>query len=239
MKTVVALRHVHFEDLGTLEALLHERGFHLHYLDPAVDDLSQVPADACDLVVVLGGPLGAFDEERYPFLVDELYWLAQRIRSGRPVLGICLGAQLIARLLGAAVAPMESKEIGFGPLTLTAAGQGSVLAPLQGVPVLHWHGDRFDVPPGAILLAGTALCAHQAYTVGDAVLGLQFHLDADASQIERWLVGHCSELVQAGVDPCVLRAEAQRYGADLKEAARRVIGMWLDRLADEALVQHR
>lgn len=238
MKTALAVRHIHFEDLGTLEPLLRERGFDVRYLDPATDDLTREEAAASDLLIALGGPIGAFDERAYPFLADELRLLERRLASGRPLLGICLGAQLIARLLGAAVAPMGFKEIGFGPLTLTEAGRRSVLAPLAGVPVLHWHGDRFELPVGSELLASTDSCAQQAYAVGHAVLGLQFHLEADASRIERWLVGHCCELAQAGIDPRALRVDAARHGARLEEAARDAIGAWLDRQRDvEAVSQ--
>lgn len=228
MKTALALRHVHFEDLGTLEPLLSERGYEVRYLDPSVDDLRDLDAAAIDLVVALGGPLGAYDEDVYPFLVEELRFVERRLSSGRPVLGICLGAQIIARLSGGAVAPMGHKEIGFGALTLTEAGRSSVLSPLEHVPVLHWHGDRFEVPPGATLLASSERCTEQAFALGEAVLGLQFHLEADARRIERWLVGHCCELGHAGIDPRTIRADAARYGAALEAAARDVIGAWLD-----------
>lgn len=228
MKTALALRHIHFEDLGTLEPLLRERGYAVQYLDPSCEALAERDAVAPDLVIALGGPLGAHDEAVYPFLHGELAFISRRLASGRPLLGICLGAQLMARALGAAVKPMGHKEIGFGALTLTPAGQASVLAPLVGVPVLHWHGDHFGIPAGASLLASTSRCTEQAYALGPNVLGLQFHLEADARQMERWLVGHCNELGQAGLDPRLLRAAAAKHGQTLASAAQQVIGNWLD-----------
>ena len=230
MKTAIAIRHLDFEDLGTLEPLLAARGYDVRYLDAATDDLQTVDTASADLLVVLGGPIGAFDDAIYPFIGDELAVVLQGLESGRPLVGIFLGAQLIARALGAGVASMGVKEIGFAPLTLASEGEASPLGALGKVPVLHWHGDRFELPAGSRLLAGTEACAQQAFALGDAVLGLQFHLEADADRIERWLVGHCCELGQAGIDPRMLRAQAQRHGAALKAGARRAIGDWLDRL---------
>lgn len=227
-KTVTVIRHIHFEDLGTLEPLLLERGYAVRYVDPAMEDLASLDALAPDLLVVLGGPVGAFDEEIYPFLAGELALVRQRLAAGTPLLGICLGAQLIARALGARVYPMGVKEIGFSPLTLTGAGAQSVLAHLGSTPVLHWHGDQFDIPPRADRLASTQIGANQAFALGDAVLGLQFHLEADARHIERWLLGHASELGQAGIDPRVLREDAQRFQVPLAAAATAVFKAWLD-----------
>ncbi|MEC5344417.1 gamma-glutamyl-gamma-aminobutyrate hydrolase family protein [Brenneria populi] len=170
MKTAVVLRHVHFENLGMLESLLPACGYQFRYLDPAVDDLSPAASDRCDLLVVLGGPIGAFDHESYPFLTAELTLISQRLASQRPILGICLGAQLMARALGKHVGPMGVKEIGFSPLSLTPAGESSVLSPLAGVPVLHWHGDRFEIPDDAHVLAQTPICPHQAFALGAVAL---------------------------------------------------------------------
>lgn len=229
MKTALALRHVAFEDLGLLEPLLQERGYAVRYHDAGVGRLPDGAGAAPDLLVVLGGPIGAFDESDYPFLTDTLALLQHRLARRQPMLGICLGAQLMARALGAGVAAMGHKEIGFGPLALTPAGQHSVLAPLgTGVPVLHWHGDQFEVPVGATRLAGTVLCPHQAFAVGAHALALQFHLEADLARIEQWLVGHACELAAASITPQALRAGAQAHGVALAQAARAVFGAWLD-----------
>lgn len=230
MKTAIAIRHLDFEDLGSLAPVLAARGYALRCLDAASDDLRAADAARADLLVVLGGPIGAFDDVRYPFLVDELALIHQRLQSRRPLLGICLGAQLIARALGAEVKSMGVKEIGFAPLTLTPAGKVSPLALLGSTPVLHWHGDRFEIPAGATRLAATPLCDHQAFSVGRNVLALQCHLEADPERIERWLLGHACELAQAGIDPRALRTAAQGLQSTLPRAAQAVFAAWLDGL---------
>lgn len=231
MKTVVALRHVHFEDLGSLEPLLRARGYKVHYYDAGVHEPWTLNALEPDLLVVLGGPIGAFDDEGYPFLGEELGLIEQRLTAQRPLLGICLGAQLMARALGADVRPMAAKEISFGPIDLTPQGCDSVLAALSGqAPVLHWHGDQFEMPRGARHLAGTRLCPNQAFAIGAHALGLQFHVEADPRRIDQWLVGHACELHAAGVDPRSLREQATRHGADLVRAATGVFSAWLDGL---------
>ncbi len=230
MKTVLALRHVHFEDLGILEPILGEHGYTVQYIDPAIDDIRAYDATQADIVIVLGGPIGAFEDKLYPFLTDELDFIESRLRSQRPILGICLGAQLIARVFGAPVAPMGTKEIGFSELTLTDAGLASPLAALAGVPVLHWHGDQFGIPANGQLLASTAVCTHQAFAVGEQVLALQFHLEADTDKLEAWLVGHAAELAQADIHPQTLRKQAAEYGVMLKSAGTKALHAWLDQL---------
>jgi len=235
MKTAIALRHIHFEDIGTFDTVLSEQGYRIRYLDPVLDHLDIMAIYHADLLIVLGGPIGACDEHIYPFLEQEMGIVRQRLDSGRPLLGICLGAQLIARALGAKVYPLASKEIGFSPLTLTPAGEQSVLANLRDIPVLNWHGDQFDIPANATHLASTIACANQAFSMGHNVLGLQFHLEADVGKFERWLVGHANELSQAGIDPCRLRADATKLGDRLTGAARATIAAWLVQLEGKPL----
>jgi GMP synthase (glutamine-hydrolysing) len=231
-KSAVAIRHVHFEDLGTFGPELEAAGFAIHYLDVGRDDLSLLDPLAADLLVVLGGPIGVYETEAYPFLVGEIDLIRRRLAAGRPTLGICLGAQLIATALGARVAGTGIKEIGFAPLTLSEAGARSPLRHLADVPVLHWHGDAFAIPAGAEHLAATPLCATQAFAIGRNVLGVQFHPEADAPRIESWLIGHAAELAAAEIDPAVIRRDAQVHGRALCEAGRAMIQEWIARAVE-------
>ncbi len=228
-RTAVVVRHVPFEDAGILGPLLTARGYRTRVLDAGIDALGGPALDA-DLLVVLGGPIGVNDVVTYPFLRDEVDLIAARVADGGPVLGVCLGAQLIAAALGASVAPTGRVEIGYAPLSLTAEGQRSVLEPLGDVPVLHWHGDQFQVPGGGVRLAETPGFPNQAFSRGPGVLALQFHLEADHTQIERWLIGHAHELAANGIDPRTIRSDAAHHGPELAARARAVFAAWLDGL---------
>ena len=230
MKRAIAIRHVHFEDLGSFEPVLRARGYTTQYIDATNDDLGAVELDRADLVAVLGGPIGAYEEAIYPFLVDELALIERRLASGRPIIGICLGAQLMARALGAKVYPSGVKEIGWSPLSLTEAGQQSPLRHLEGGSVLHWHGDTFDLPDGAVHLASTPLCRNQAFSRGATALGLQFHIEAGGPQIERWLVGHAVELAHAGLSVVALREATAKLASSCTERARQCFSEWLDQV---------
>jgi GMP synthase (glutamine-hydrolysing) len=231
--TCLTLQHLSFEDLGTLAPLVHALGMRVVTRQAGVDDLSseatkQEWLDA-DLVVVLGGPIGVYEQDRYPFIADELDRVRERLASGKPLIGICLGAQMIAAASGQRVYQGPAKEIGFKPLILSEAGQASCLRALAdcGHQVLHWHGDTFDLPPQATLLASTDLVPNQVFTIGDTVLGLQCHLEAAPDQLERWLIGHAAELSAAGVDLNVLRADRDRWGNALAQASQAVFMGWL------------
>ena len=155
--------------------------------------------------------------------------IAARLAAGKPTLGICLGAQMMAAALGARVAPGPVKEIGWAPLQLTAEGEKSLLAPLGATPVLHWHGDNCELPAGCIKLASTQHCPVQAFMAAPAQLGLQFHLETEPARFETWLVGHTVELGKAGIDPrsCAIRRAHSRPRP--REVGQKVFSAWLDK----------
>ncbi|MFN3747008.1 MAG: glutamine amidotransferase [Hyphomicrobiaceae bacterium] len=228
MKFAIAIRHVGFEDLGAFAPALRSAGYQVHYWDIGEQQLWTLEPVKTDLLLVLGGPIGAYEDEAYPFLAEEIAILEQRLAANRPTLGICLGAQLIARAAGARVYPSGAKEIGFAPIRLTEAGRSSCLAPFAEAPIaLHWHGDTFDLPAGAARLASTDLCENQAFAMGPNIVGFQFHPEASSTGFEKWLVGHAAELAAARIDVPRLRAEAQTYGPELERKAQAVLSAWL------------
>lgn len=227
-----AVRHVGFEDLGSFEAIFQDAGYDIEYVDVARRDLSAVDPLQADLLVVLGGPIGVNDAEAYPVVNHELDLLKVRLGADRPTMGICLGAQLMAAALGSRVYPGPRKEIGWSALDLSADPDHNPLHALDGIPVLHWHGDTFDLPDGCARLASTAICRNQAFSRGPNILGLQFHPELVADRFEHWLLGHASELATARISPVALRRDTQLYGARLEIASARLLREWL------ALIEH-
>ena len=226
----IALRHLAFEDLGVFRPVLEGRGFAIEYRQAGVMPPSGADWLAADLVVVLGGPVGVYEVDRYPWLAGEIEGVRARLQRGLPTLGVCLGAQLMAAALGARVYPGPAKEIGWSELTLTDAGRRSSLLPLEAAPVLHWHGDTFDLPAGATRLASTALTLNQAFEVEGFALATQFHAEVDGAAIETWLIGHAFELAHAGVSVSELRARTAAVSAAAAAAGRAMLADWLDRL---------
>lgn len=221
---IQAIRHVSFEDLGTMQRLFASWGLSFEYLDPpGGDDLA--PAMDAKLLVVMGGPISVNDAGRFDYLGEEVRLIRKRIERGLPTLGICLGAQLIARALDATVAPMRDPEIGWAPLTLTAAGAVGPLRHLTS-PVLHWHGEAFELPKDCPSLASTSRCPNQAFAVGNHTLALQFHIEVAEVQMERWLVGHIHELDHVGVPVAKLREDSRKYAAKATAQGADLLTNW-------------
>ncbi|WLB51023.1 glutamine amidotransferase [Bradyrhizobium sp. 521_C7_N1_3] len=227
-RSAVALRHVAFEDIGLLAPIMEREGWNVSFCEAPVDDLSHSSIGDADLLIVLGGPIGVYETESYPFLTREIDLLERRLAQGLPTLGICLGAQLMAKALGARIYAGGVKEIGWGSVTLTDSGHASSLNPLaEGAPVLHWHGDTFDLPDNAARLASNENYENQAFAFGNNALALQFHLEADPRQLEEWYVGHAVELASAKISVQELRARTAEVSKTVARAADHVFTTWL------------
>jgi len=217
------------EGLGAFEKPLVDAGFDIRYHDAwASPPLRIDEAVNASLLVVMGGPMGVYEARTYPFLKNELEALEARLAADRPTLGVCLGAQLIARAAGARVFPGERFEIGFAPVRLTDEGRDSCLAPLEDdTRVLHWHGDTYDLPRGATRLASSAWYREQAFSIGARILGLQFHLETSGPELDRWIDTGEDEIARGDANAAMLRAESRTLGPSLAIKAEAVIRRWL------------
>ena len=231
MKNAIVIQHVGFEDAGHLAPLLRERGYRITTYHPPADEVWSIDPLHVDLLIILGGPMSANDHVHDPSIADELRLATVIAERGTPLLGICLGAQIIALALGGSVAPMPAREIGMAPVRLTDAGLDSCLRHLaNGQPVLHWHGESIGLPPRAERLAETDACAVQAFRWGTRILGLQFHPETDLLRLHEWTEGHAGEVRESGVEAEALLETGRRQADPMRELCRRVLGEWLDGL---------
>jgi GMP synthase (glutamine-hydrolysing) len=228
-RKVLAIRHVPHESLGTLQHYLEAAGMECEYLDAFKGSAGDFNPRDWTALIVLGGPMSVDQTDRYPFLATELDWIRQALDAQLPLLGICLGAQLLAKALGSRVYPNGVKEIGWYPIEITAKGRNdSLFAGSQRFEtVFHWHGDTFDLPTGAVLLASSEECKHQAFRFGHNAWGLQFHLEMTGEMVDDWLVEpeNCGEL--SGLEyihPEAILAQTPAQLSAMSALAERVFG---------------
>ncbi|HEY0270965.1 MAG TPA: glutamine amidotransferase [Sphingomonas sp.] len=232
MKRALVIQHVGFEGLAGLAGPVAEAGYAVeHVLAPAAG-FEAVDLVAPDLLIVMGGPMAVYEHAEHPWMAGEIARVGARIAARRPTLGICLGAQVIARAMGAAVAPGRVREVGYAPLALTGAGAASPVAGLAGLPVLHWHGDVFDVPDGAVLLARTE-AAPQIFAVDEVILALQCHVEMGAPDdgVEQWIGESDGYIEGAGTDSATILADRARFGPAAVAAGADLFACWLAGLA--------
>jgi GMP synthase (glutamine-hydrolysing) len=230
MKTALIIRHTPYEGIAGFRAPVEAAGYAIDRIDVTDPDFAQVDFDEPDLVVMMGGPMGVYETDRHPWIACEIVRLARRMLLDRPTLGVCLGAQMIAAAMGARVYPGPVKEVGFAPVAIGNAGLASPLRHIEDVPVLHWHGDTFDLPHGAELLASSDKYAHQAFRRGSNILALQCHPEmGEDPRFDVWLEDE-PYVEAAGLSVAELRAQHDRHGSAAVAAGRRMIADWLDRL---------
>jgi GMP synthase (glutamine-hydrolysing) len=214
----VVAQHAPNEGPGLLAEVLHAAHLDTRVVRLDRGDALPPPAELGGLVV-MGGAMGVHDTDEFPWLDPERRWIADTVEAGVPVLGVCLGAQLLAAALGAAVTTGPAPEVGVGQVELTAEGRDDpVLGPEgDGLPVIHWHGDTFEIPRGAVHLARGERYPNQAFRYGRSVYGLQFHIEVDDAMAESWAPD-----LPAGVT--LERAERRAVEA----VGRRVLGRFVD-----------
>lgn len=228
MKPILVLQHVPHEGIGSLETYLAEAGLPVQYIklfDVVPDSLELENAAA---LIVMGGPMNVDEVEKFPFLAKEIEWLREATARNMPVLGICLGSQLLAKSLGARVYAHGVKEIGWYELELTVEAEADPLfagsKPTETV--FQWHGDTFDLPPGSVHLARSERCRHQAFRWGRNAYGFQFHIEMTPDMVESWLdePQNCCELTPLTyIDPKRIRAETARRFPEMQSLGDRVL----------------
>ncbi|MDH2444043.1 glutamine amidotransferase [Amnibacterium sp. CER49] len=229
-RTAVVLQHDPSIHLGNIRPVLEEHGYTLRVVDVRTEDVDAIDPTEADLLVVLGGEMGAYETEAYPFLAAEQRLLRARLGAERPTLGVCLGAQLMAGALGERVYRGDSTQIGFRSVEPTEAGRTSPVRHFAGVPVAQWHADTFELPASAVRLASSNDYSNEAFAIGDHALAVQFHPELTDEMHEQWVADGYNELDELAIDPDALRREREQHSARMQEASRAAFSEWLDGL---------
>lgn len=225
---ILVLQHVACEALGAIESSLDRAGLSFEYRRPFLGEPVPTSIGSAAGLIVMGGPMGAYEHEQFPHLRDETRLIESVLHANRPMLGVCLGSQLLAHALGAKVYPGQQKEIGWHRVTLTAAAQHDRLwqGTAQSFVPLHWHGDVFDLPARCELLARSDLTAHQAFRYGDRAYATLFHLETTRPQLLTMIDTFADELRAAGLSGQQITAEADEHLPALEPIGRTIFDRW-------------
>ena len=228
-KTALIIRHVPYEGVAGYRAPIEAAGYAVDRVDVLASDFSSCDLRDPDLLIMMGGPMGVYEQAEHPWIACQLRRLAQRLEAGRPTLGVCFGSQMMAAALGAEVYKGPTMEIGFHPVRVHAAD--SPLRHIAEVPMLHWHGDTFTLPDDVELLASTPAYPHQAFRRGANILALQFHGEMGLDpRFEAWLAQGEEAMAKAGVTESDLRVAHDGLGPRAVAAGQAMIAEWLEGL---------
>lgn len=228
MREVLVLQHVGCETLGSIEAAFTAGGFRARYVRAFLGDaVPETLGDAAGLVV-MGGPQSVYEQDQFPYLRAEMKLMERALKEQRPILGTCLGSQLLAATLGADVRPGPRKEIGWYPLTLSAEAASDALwrdVP-QALMGFHWHGDIFDLPSGAVRLVSSQLTENQAFRYGTNAYGFLFHMEVNEAMVREWVGSFSAELARAKIDGAGIIAGIPEHLARLQQIGAEVYSRW-------------
>ena len=230
-KRALIIRHVPHEGVAGFREPIEAAGYAIDRVDVTDPGFSAIDLSEPDLLIMMGGPMGVYEQDIHPWIRCQLARLKRRLEADRPTLGVCFGAQMIAAALGGEVYAGPAKEVGFHTVAVHPGAQDGPLGALVDVPVLHWHGDTFTLPEGVELLASTATYDHQAFRRGRNLLALQFHAEMGLDErFHHWIEQWPEAIAEAGNDAASLRDAHERHGPDAVAAGRAMIGRWLGAL---------
>jgi GMP synthase (glutamine-hydrolysing) len=227
-KTALIIRHVPYEGVAGYREPIEAAGYKIDRIDVADPAFSTLDLRQHDLLIMMGGPMGVYEQDRYPWIGCQLRRLALRLEADMPTLGVCFGAQMMAAALGADVFAGPVKEVGFHPVQVHDGALDGPLRHIVDVPILHWHGDTFTLPCDVELLASSHVYEHQAFRRGSNILALQFHAEMGLDQrFDAWISEWPESVVEAGGDEASLRAAHDRHGPAAVAAGQAMIAEWL------------
>ncbi|KPH63637.1 glutamine amidotransferase [Novosphingobium sp. ST904] len=230
-KTALIIRHVPYEGVAGYRQPIEAAGYDVDRIDVTDPAFSSLDLREPDLLIMMGGPMGVYEQDTHPWIACQMRRLALRLEAGRPTLGVCFGAQMIAAAMGADVYAGPHKEVGFHSVTVHEHVPDSPLRHIASVPVLHWHGDTFSLPDNVELLASSHLYDHQAFRRGPNILALQFHAEMGMDpRFDAWIEQWPESVIEAGGDEASLRAAHDSLGPKAVAAGQGMIAQWLEGL---------
>jgi GMP synthase (glutamine-hydrolysing) len=227
-KKALIIRHVPYEGVAGYREPIEAAGYHVDRIDVTDPAFASLDLRGHDLLIMMGGPMGVYEQGQYPWIACQLRRLKMRLDAELPTLGVCFGAQMIAAALGADVYPGPAKEVGFHPVTIHDHALDGPLRHLVGVPILHWHGDTFTLPDGVDLIASSHVYDHQAFRRGNNLLAVQFHAEMGLDErFNAWIEEWPESVIEAGGDEAALRAAHDALGPGAVAAGQAMITEWL------------
>lgn len=228
VRRALIIRHVPYEGIAGYRAPVEAAGYRIDRVDVTDPAFASVDLNEPDLLIMMGGPMGVYEADIYPWINCQLKRLARRLDADRPTLGVCFGAQMMAAALGSDVYAGPVKEVGFHKVEVREPALEGPLRHLVDVPVLHWHGDTFTLPQDVDLLASSKAYDHQAFARGDNILALQFHAEMGLDpRFNAWIEQWPESVIEAGGDEASLRAAHDEFGPGAVAAGQAMLDEWL------------